>query len=44
MMTDDEAFQQATERLERTIDEIGAKARARGLTDEILQDILNEKD
>jgi len=44
MMTDDEAFQQATERLERTMDEIGARARARGLTDEILQDILNEKD
>lgn len=44
VMDDEEAFNEATERLERTMDEIGAKARARGLTDDILQDILNEGD
>jgi len=38
---DEAAFQTATDTLEQTVDEIGAKARARGLTDEKLQEILN---
>lgn len=44
LLNDDDAFEETTERLERTMDEIGAKARARGLTDETLQEILNEKE
>lgn len=41
--TNKAAFEEATENLERTMDDIGRKARERGLTDEILRDILDEK-
>ena len=40
--TDEAAFARATDRLERTMDEIGRKARERGLTDAALQDLLQE--
>jgi hypothetical protein len=39
---DEGAFREATEELERTLDEIGENARRRGLTDEKLESILNE--
>ena len=39
---DEEAFQAATEELERAVDEMGANARRRGLTDERLDEILND--
>ena len=39
---DESGFNKATETLEQTIDEIGASARKRGLTDEILDSVLNE--
>ena len=39
---DQTMFEKTTEALERTVDEIGANARKRGLTDEILESILNE--
>ena len=38
---DEDAFQAATEELERAVDEMGTNARRRGLTDERLDDILN---
>lgn len=38
---DNDAFQKATESLEQTVDEMAANARRRGLTDDILQAILN---
>lgn len=40
--TDEAAFARATDRLERTMDEIGRKARERGLTDAALRDLLQE--
>ena len=43
MMTDDEAFQQATERLELTVKDISHKAAERGATQEIVDEILNER-
>ena len=39
----EEDFEAATDALERVMDEIGARARERGLTDDILRDILNEE-
>ncbi len=39
---DEDAFQAATEELERAVDEMGANARRRGLTDERLDEILND--
>ena len=39
---DEDAFQAATEELERAVDEMGTNARRRGLTDERLDEILNE--
>ena len=43
MTTDDEAFQQATERLEQTVKDISQKATERGATQEIVDEILNER-
>ncbi len=41
--TDDETFQQATERLEQTVKDISHKAAERGATQEIVDEILNER-
>ncbi len=39
---DEDAFQAATEELERAVDEMGTNARRRGFTDERLDEILND--
>ncbi len=43
LLQDDSAFDDASERLERTVDAIGKKAEARGATEQIIDNLLNDE-